>query len=395
MSKINCPECGTPISDNIKKCPKCRFPIEKFANPEYVPDETDYDFSDSSFVSFRPELTYSEVRRNILNRKILKYGGIFLIVAVIAVVAVIFMYRFNINTTHEADVLDIQNISAGRFMKINGKYVMILTSNEKRPFVSVVKDKANGIYNYVYMNDGRGEVDYDYIENEAGIKENADVVGYFSGYSLSEEDIDNVIDDYYYYDYFDGTYTACTVDYKVTLGSKISGILFYDVLCESEHESELNKSMVVIDGVGMGSCILDKLPYGTGSIEPEFKPLYFIPASELEERDYKVDQSFETNFRDYYDYEDKYIGYNIYGKVSMSDKEQGLLLYNYSLKSIGSTGYTEEKNGLANIESSSCTIAVSDSFICSEDPDLFDCYFNICAYVNWNAVPIQKEKTTE
>lgn len=389
MSKINCPECGILISDNVKKCPGCRFPIEKFVNPEYITDGNNYDFRDNTFINFSPKLTYSEMKKKIQKSKIKLYGTIIFISVVVIVVAIIFWFGFGMKAKHNIYVPDVQDITIEKPMKLNGKYAVFLNSNETRPFISVIKNKEDDIYNYVYMSDGRGEINFDYIESQEESDRIGDleVVGYFSGYSLSQGDIDSVNDKYYYYDYIDRTYTTCTVDYEIKLDEEISGILFYDVKCNNEYESDLNKSMVIIDGVGRGSCLFDGLPYEIRNIKSEFRPLYFIPATELNHNDYTISKSFITNLKEYYDYEDKYLSCNMYGEIALSDKNEGVLLYSYTL---GSNGNIGKKNGMANINKGLCPILISDFIMTDENSDISEPTVNICAYVDLNDIPVQK-----
>ncbi len=388
MSKINCPECGFPISDNVKKCPKCKFPVGKFTSPEYFADNNNYDFTGSAIGDFGSEVTYSYIRKTMLGKKILRYGGIAIIALVVVAAAIIFLINFDTGMSNKGDILDIQELSVGRIMRLNGKYVIKITSNETRPFVSIIRDTKNGAYSYVYMEQGSGEINYEFIDdgedNDAG--ESPEAVGYFSGYSVTEKNIDNVSSEYKYYDYLQRAYTACTIDYEITLKSKLNGILFYDVECDNEHTSTSNKYMVVIDGIGRGSCILNSMAYRTRDIETEFKPIYFIPATQLEKNTYKLSREFTARFTDYYDFENKYLGYNIYGEIDIPDIDEGLVLYKYSLENKENRINEEEKNGMTNIEDGSCAVNINDSVMGEDNSDLTDYCVNICAYVVWNDI---------
>ncbi len=391
MSKINCPECGFLISDNINKCPKCKFPLGKFTNPQYIPDDNNYDFITNAFVNLDSGVTYSQIRKKILNRKMLKYGGVCLTAFVIVIAAIIFIINFNAGTGGE---VNIQELSAGRLMKLNGEYVVNFTSNETRPFVTVVKDLKYGIYDYVYMNEGNGSLIFNIIDDETenNADEDFEVAGYFTGYPITNDNIDNISNKTAYYNYIESAGTACKIDYEITLKNKLTGILFYDISCDVEHKEKLNRNMVVIDGVGRESCILDGLPYRTSDIKAEFEPLYFVPATELEESDYSVSRPFETSFSEFYDYENEYLGYYIYGDINVPDRNRGLILYDYSLKNHDASEYMTEKNGLANVENESCSVMINDSVITYGNSELYDYSVNIRAYINWNDAPTKKDK---
>ncbi len=392
MSKINCPECGCLISDSVNKCPKCRFPLGKFTGPKQINDENIYEFRGNISGQFGSEVTYSSQRKMMFDKKLKLYVCIAAAVLIIIVVAAALFLNFNRNINRTADVLDIQEIKMGRIMKLNGKYVVKLTSNETRPFVSIVKNPNSDdglLYNYVYMNGGKGEISFNYMENE---KTKPDVVGYFEGYSLSANDIADVHTEYEYYDYNTTYKSACTVDFEITLNNKVSGILFYDVNCDADHTNEYNRSVVIVDGVGSGSCILDGLTMDNASPEPKIAPLYFVPAEELDGGDYVISEPFLMHISDFYDYSDKYFSYYIYGDIRMNKVNRGIVLYNYSLSRKNAGDSIETKNALAYVVNGECSVFSSSSIKNNYINDEPDYSVNISSYIDWKDLPKKTEE---
>ncbi len=387
MSEINCPECGTLISDNVKKCPKCKFPLGNFTCPEYVADDNIYDMRGKFDVSFGSEVTYSEKRKTALNRKIILFGGTALIAAVVVCAAVMLLVNIITRADKTIDVLDIQTINIGRIMKLNEKYVLMLSSDETRPFVSVIKNKKSNEYSYVYMDNGSGEVDFAGNAALSSEDEPFEPVGYFSGYSVSNDDIESADYESGYYDCTDRTSTVCTVDWRIKLKNNASGILLYDISCENEYRAEPNKYITVIDGIGTGSSVVEGLPYRVRDISFDFKPLYFIPAENLDSSNYSTLLPFSAHFGNFYDGSNVYLSYYIYGDLKMSDIERGVILYDYSLTGFDKSGSTEVKNETADVIDGNCSVVTSGSLIYQDDfTGDRDYSVNIRAYTDWNDI---------
>lgn len=371
MSEINCPQCGRVISDTVRWCPKCRFPVGKFIDKSfadmdshsYVMDEKQFNALRSDFAVYVPK----HRRLTEKNRKLL-YTVISVILVLTFGIGVLLYYVDTLNSRYEMQTLNVSTLTAGRMMKLNGDYIIYLKSNETQPFIAVYYDNERQTPNYVFMSEGRGMLRFSQEElltaseeELASINEDRFFLrGYINGFSLSDRDVSgsNKIK------LSDMGRSSGAV---LTLKGNITGMLFYSI--EGEGGTVILEHCIV--PVFEGTANLRYAYFGRdfqGSAV--VKPYYFVPVEHLDESDYHTDgfdieyiryrtediTGYSTSVGKRQQYSENY---KIFGTVSLPDKENGFLLYQYEIdgnNTISSGGLCLSDNNEYSIVTNDLTI---------------------------------------
>ncbi len=364
MSNINCPQCGRVISDTIRKCPKCRFPVGKFTDKKTISqDENSFVMDEHQFDLLRSEIADSVPKHHKMSERNKKIVYVVISVVLILVFGIgILLYSVDaINSKYEKPVLNVTTLSASRMMKLNGEYIVYIKSDETKPFVAVYYDRETKNNHYVIMSGGKGSLHFlehelfipDVNETDKIRTERFELKGYINGFSLSEKDVEGSNNVKYSYS---GRFSGA----EITLKNKMTGILFYSVQDQN--------GITIIDNccsqVFHGTAKLKQpntvaLYHGTVSIKPDF----FLPADIIEKNEYSVD-GFDIEYSRFYaedilsrklpekNNSQYYESNKIFGTINMNNSKDGVLLYEYDIKGndeISGFGMSFSEKGKFNI----------------------------------------------
>lgn len=411
MSYINCPECKKIISDKIKFCPGCGFPIGEFTDPALGDEEEDgisYAVSYESQNDMKspvipssemyripqknektdaaeeivPSKEYESVIRKSeapLRKKRRVYAAaasVILAAAVITGVIVSLWMGFSpgnstdnensgsadISQTSEQEMpLDMSDTYiTGTEVRYNDRF-MNLESSEKRPFVAVVEDKeylANNddpYYYYILMDEGCASklIETDYFGSDLSPEEKFAVRGSLEGYEIGAKDIEKHTVGKNFTENTETYHTEAVMTTEVILKEKISGLLFYELPVNESRRGVTGGYMTVYNGSGKAVDAVYDLEYGTKSISVKFIPRYFVPCEELTENDYSFTREPSINI---IDSETEHDDITFTGALEMNEKSDGSILMRFefisnpvsSVTPVNGTKRSFVKNGKAS-----------------------------------------------
>ena len=342
MALITCPECGTTISDQADRCPKCGFPMQK------------YDQSGNSAV------TPSKLKsKNFMT--LLICGLVILIIGAIMVVSLL-------PKTVSTSSISIKDISIDNWRLVEdytdfGFYEATVTTNETDPFVAVIglNESNSGCAALAFVNDGSGVLKaLSFYDEDPSIEYR--VIGFMTGCVISETDISDI--SYRNFDYSDYEYleeSSCTVELEVQFKQKLNGLLFFGISNDLSNDIDYNCYAIVTDGKLEYSYYVSSLPYKTRGIEVSLVPLYFCKSNRLTEDDYTIEQAFNiVTEKSTYDYLDVYNGSEI---IRLDDCKDGFVTYITTLTNGGDkTERNVPRPNFANLVDEKCIINTYDSY---------------------------------
>lgn len=331
MAMIKCPECGKKFSDLASACPNCGCPTyvakeEQQQEQENHKEEQNYDFSTTE--SHKDKRT----KRPILNwNQKIKIKGFFgkiyedlvayrkIIISLVMIVVIIFITS-SIALSSRVTSLNIgdwtyQYDDDGDKEWAFGK----VTSNRKRPFAVLTTDNT-GDYNFVFMKDGKGDIELYNYNDDDDFPPKYFPVGYFTGSTFNAlnrniatykkmHDVNNYTDE-----------ADAEVDYGFDIGSNKNGLLIYDIHNNFTNDTDKNNTVVLMSGSCQKTENIDISPV-TLKADVDIIPRYFLAADNttMYVDNVKVTEDDEED--------EDYTTYTGSATVNFSNHENGIALY--------------------------------------------------------------------
>lgn len=384
MALIKCPECEQSISDKASKCPKCGYPIQ-----EHLSSETEeIQIESVNTVSIETE-NATDIQQAPIQKKSKKKLAALLAVCVVVVVLLAVIFGAGLL----APKLTVEDITISKWRLTDSSdysdwYEGMITSSQKSPFVAVIgqyKDEES-TPKFVYIEDGKGVIEtYENKDEDPSIKYRP--IGYLGGSSVDISDIKVNYSDSDYYDWSYSDSTNCDVLISVDMNNTKTGLLVFDVINETNNETERNMLAIVVDGKAEYTYYAN-LPYKARGIDISIVPKVFCESTTITEEDYVIEKAYTAE-----KYEGSYVNsYSGEETLTFDDYADGFILYTRELKEGGNK---ENRNVVRNLSAflrdSECTLTTYDS-VDEDETILMPKYeFNIIGYITWTQ--LEKETT--
>lgn len=271
MALIKCPECEQAISDKALKCPKCGYPIQEYLN------------------SKAKEIQQTPIQKKSKKKFIIAA----LAVCVVAIGALGIVFASSLLTSK----LTVEDISISKWRLTDSSdyrdyYEGTITSEQKKPFVAVIGEYEDdeSAPQFVYVENGIGVIEtYEYEDEDPSIKYRA--IGYLGGKAVELSNIKVKYADSNYSDlsYFD--YTTCDVLIDIDMNNSKTGLLVFDVVNETNNETERNMTAVVINGKTEYTYHAE-LPYKARGIDISIAPKLFCESTAIMQEDYVIEKEY-------------------------------------------------------------------------------------------------------
>lgn len=386
MALIKCPECDQTVSDKALKCPKCGYPIQEHLNhsEEKVKDEnnnvTDTFVQDDCSISIMQTSTHKNGHKKII------IAALIVCVSIVAVLVIVFALQKFMRK------LTVEDITINKWRLIDSTnysdiYEGTITSEQKMPFVAVIGQYTDekSAPQFVYVEDGVGVIQtYESTDEDPSVKYRP--IGYLEGNTVDDSNIKVKYTDSNYYDWSFSESSSCDVLIEMDMNNTKTGLLVFDIINETNNDTEKNMVATVIDGKLKYSYYAD-LPYKARGIDVSIAPKLFCESATITQNDYMVEQAYTAE-----KYESSY--FNSYsGKeiLFFDNYANGFVLYTRELKEGGNKEHRNTVDYLSTfLCNGECTLTTYD-YVDEGESILMPKYeFNIVGYVTWN----QLEKET-
>lgn len=383
MALIKCPECEQSISDKASKCPKCGYLIQEYLSSKA--EETQTENVNDTSVNAENSADIQQAPTQKKSKKKLVVALLAVCVVVVAAVAVIF------GSSLFAPKLVVEDITISKWRLTDSSdygdyYEGTITSEQKNPFIAVIGqyEDEESTPEFVYVEDGKGVIEtYEDTDEDPSIKYRP--IGYLGGTSVDISDIKVKYKDSDYYDWSYSDSTSCDVLISVDMNNSKNGLLVFDVINETNNETERNMIAVVINGKAEYSYDAE-LPYKARGIDVSIVPKLFCESNAITQEDYVVEKAYtaEKNEGKYY------TSYSGEETLAFADYADGFVLYTRELKEGGNK---ENRNVVRNLRvflrDGECTLTTYDS-VGEDETILMPKYeFDIIGYITWT--PLEKE----
>lgn len=383
MALIKCPECEQSISDKASKCPKCGYLIQEYLSSKA--EETQTENVNDTSVNAENSADIQQAPTQKKSKKKLVVALLAVCVVVVAAVAVIF------GSSLFAPKLVVEDITISKWRLTDSSdygdyYEGTITSEQKNPFIAVIGqyEDEESTPEFVYVEDGKGVIEtYEDTDEDPSIKYRP--IGYLGGTSVDISDIKVKYKDSDYYDWSYSDSTSCDVLISVDMNNSKNGLLVFDVINETNNETERNMIAVVINGKAEYSYDAE-LPYKARGIDVSIVPKLFCESNAITQEDYVVEKAYtaEKNEGKYY------TSYSGEETLAFADYADGFVLYTRELKEGGNK---KSRNVVRNLRvflrDGECTLTTYDS-VGEDETILMPKYeFDIIGYITWT--PLEKE----
>lgn len=383
MALIKCPECEQSISDKASKCPKCGYLIQEYLSSKA--EETQTENVNDTSVNAENSADIQQAPTQKKSKKKLVVALLAVCVVVVAAVAVIF------GSSLFAPKLVVEDITISKWRLTDSSdygdyYEGTITSEQKNPFIAVIGqyEDEESTPEFVYVEDGKGVIEtYEDTDEDPSIKYRP--IGYLGGTSVDISDIKVKYKDSDYYDRSYSDSTSCDVLISVDMNNSKNGLLVFDVINETNNETERNMIAVVINGKAEYSYDAE-LPYKARGIDVSIVPKLFCESNAITQEDYVVEKAYtaEKNEGKYY------TSYSGEETLAFADYADGFVLYTRELKEGGNK---KSRNVVRNLRvflrDGECTLTTYDS-VGEDETILMPKYeFDIIGYITWT--PLEKE----
>ena len=207
-------------------------------------------------------------------------------------------------------------------------------------------------------------------------------IGYMGGKSVDINDLKVKYSDSDYNDWSYSDSTSCDVLIDIDMGNTKNGLLVFDVINETNNETERNMIAVVINGKAQYSYYA-YLPYKSRGIDVSIVPKLFCESAAITQEDYVVEKAYTAE-----KYEGSYSNsYEGEETLAFTDFADGFILYTKELKEGGNK---ENRNIVKNLSiflrDGECTLTTYDS-VDEDETILMPKYeFNIIGYITWTSL---------
>ena len=384
MALIQCPECGQSISDKATKCPKCGHPIQEYLSEGTAEHKTASITNDAPLqvertTDFQPVTVQQKSKKTIA------------IIALVACVAIVILGVIFASKLFAAKLI-VDEISISKWRLTDSTdygdyYEGTITSEQKQPFLAVIgeyEDKES-TPQFVYVEDGVGVIEtYEDTDEDPSIKYRP--IGYLGGTPVDASDIQVKYTDSDYYDWSYSESTNCDVLIAIDMNNSKTGLLVFDVINETNNQTERNMIAVVVNGKAEYNYFAE-LPYKARGIDISIVPKLFCKSSAITQEDYVVEKAYTAE-----KYESSYSkSYSGEETLAFADYADGFVLYTRELKEGGNR---ENRNVVKNLKvylcDGECTLTTYDS-VDENGLLLMPKYeFNIIGYITWTPL-VEKE----
>lgn len=384
MALIKCPECNQSISDKATKCPKCGYPIQEFLSSKT--EEIQVESETENPVNAENSADIQQIPTQKKSKKKVFLAIIAACVVVLAVLGVVFASSLFASKVSVKDI----TISKWRLTdstKYGDYYEGTITSEQKKPFIAVIGQYADeeSAPEFVFVENGKGIIEtYEDSDEDPSIKYRA--IGYMSGKAVDISSMKVTYKDSDYYDWSYDESTNCDVLINIDMNNSKNGLLVFDVVNETNKETERNMTAVVINGKAEYSYYAE-LPYKARGIDVSIVPKFFCESSTIKEENYVIEKAYTAEKE-----EGKY--YNSYSgeeTLSFSDYSDGFVIFTRELTEGGNK---ENRNVVKNLRvflhGGKCTLTTYDSVDADQTILMPKYEFNIIGYITWT----QLEKET-
>lgn len=367
MALFTCPECGKSISDKAEKCPHCGYPVSKGKETLHEEHFTEKDAEKNR--------NSSPNKKSAFSKKLLLLTLIPIVLLIIAVTI------WNLKPS-----LSVGEIEIGKWRLLKSDYLDeyegTIISDEKKPFIAIIGEKSTDDAEFVYMENGMGQLVVGVNDDEDPSKEYS-VIGYLPGEALEESNvtIQSKDGDYSDYKYLDNS--TCSIDVEITYYKKETGVLFFELHNDVNGDIKYNCCVPIVDGEGKTSYYVDNLPYKMRGVKAILIPKLFCKARLLSENDYTIVQEYsaESSGAKYYQ------SYNGKEIIALNGIENGLVLYSEKLYAGGMNEYRGEiRNMLSSCKDGTCSFITYD-YSFSDEKLLKPAYsFRLIGYIPWKVL---------
>lgn len=379
MALIQCPECEQSISDKAAKCPKCGYPIKEYLDSKAEETLPENSGDDSAGTEYSANVQKPPKQKN--KKKIALIAALVVVVIAAALVAAVSMGIFKTK-------LSVEDITIGKWRLTDSTsyldyYEGMVTSEQKKPFIAVIGqyDDEESVPRFVYVENGNGVFKTgEFSDEDPSIKYRP--IGYLGGTPVDISDMKVKYSDSDYSDYTYSESSDCKVLINIDMNKHKNGLLVFDMINESQNETEKNLIAVVIDGKAEYSIYVD-LPYKARGIDVSIEPKMFCESSDLTAENYVVEKAYTAN-----KYEGKYYkSYSGEETLKFADYADGFVLYTRELKEGGDK---ENRNVVESLKvflrDGECVLTTYDSVENDENILMPKYEFNIIGYITWTTL---------
>lgn len=389
MALIKCPECEQSVSDKASKCPKCGYPIQEYLNSKVEDAQIEIpEVEDIPIIPVETSATIespADIQQVPTQKKSKKKLFIALIAACVVCVAVL---GFALGTNLFATKLTVEDITISKWRLTDSSdygdyYEGTITSEQEKPFIAVIGqyEDEESTPEFVYVEDGKGIIEtYEDTDEDPSTKYRA--IGYLGGTPVDISDMKVKYSDSDYYDWSYSDSTSCDVLIDIDMNNTKNGLLVFDVINETNNETERNMIAVVINGKAQYSYYA-YLPYKSRGIDVSIVPKLFCESASVASEDYVIEKAY-TAEKSETSYSNSYSGEETLAFAGYAD---GFVLYTRELKEGGNK---ENRNVVRNmrvfLHDGECTITTYDS-VDEDETILMPKYeFNFIGYITWTSL---------
>ena len=387
MALIKCPECGQMISDKAESCPKCGYQMQN--SPEKTEDgllqagtaeageteEIPAGAGKHGTSSLKAALISAFGAKKSKKKTAIIIAGIALVVFV-----VIFLLCMA-NSAPKVSEISISKWRLSDSYMYSDRYEGSVTADQKKPFVAVIGqyDGESKTPQLVYMEEGAGILKtLESKDDDPSVKYRA--IGYLTGTKVDAKSMTMKYKDRDYDDYSDQT--DCYVDIEMDMHNNKTGLLFFDVVNQTNGDKDNNLVAIVVKGKTKYSYYAE-LPYKSRGIEISIEPKLFCESSPVKQDDYTVEKNYSAEKEEWKS------GTSYSGKMEIvfDGKQDGFILYTQELLEGGNKKDRNEVENLYKfVHDDECTFTTYDSAGSSETILMPKYDFNIVGYITWNSL---------
>lgn len=379
MALIKCPECEQFISDKASKCPKCGYPIQEYLSNQ---NETQNETAGENFAATDESTEIQQIPTPKKSKKKLIISLV--VVCFVAAAALGVALGLGLFTSE----LAVEDITISKWRLTDSTdygdyYEGTISSEQKSPFIAVIGqyEDEDSAPEFVYMEDGEGVIEtYEDTDEDPSIKYKP--IGYMSGLPVDISDMQIKYEDSDYYDWSYDETSNCSVLIDIDMNNSKTGLLVFDIINETNNETERNYVATVIDGKAEYSYWAD-LPYKARGIDVSIVPKLFCECATITQENYVVEKAYAAE-KDEGTYYSSYSGEET---LSFADYADGYVLYTKELKEGGNKENRDVlKNARALLLDGECVLTTYDS-VGEDETILMPKYeFNVVGYVTWTTI---------
>lgn len=379
MALIKCPECEQLISDKASKCPKCGYLIQEYLDNK-AEENKEENVNNISETAKRVTDIPSPVK--LRNKKKIIFASCIVAVVVLGVVLALCLF---------APRLKVEDISISKWRLTDSTdttdyYEGVITSEQKKPFIAVIGRYTDeeSEPEFVYIEDGKGLIDTSVdTDEDPSIKYRP--IGYLTGNSVDISDVKVKYTDSEYFDFSFLQSSSCSIVIDFEMNNSKTGLLVFDLINETNNETERNLIANVIDGKAKYNYWAD-LPYKSRGVDVSIVPKMFCKSTAIVKEDYVIDKAY-TLEKEETSYSNSYEGKEI---LAFTNYSNGFILYTKELKAGGNKkNRNVVQNARTFLRDGQCTLRTYDS-VDEDDVILIPRYeLSVVGYITW--ITLEKE----